>query len=411
MNPTNRTTRVILMRHGRSTFNQQQRYQGSSDASELTEQGCETACQVGQWLQDLEIDAIYVSPLRRAKQTLEQIQPYLDHRIPVYVRPQLREIELPDWEGLPYEQVKTEFTELYQTWKQQPHKFKMGHRYASEYELEKHYGNTAVLAAPAPTATQTECFPVLDLYLRAEQFWQDVLPHRPGQTILVISHGGTNHALISTALGLSPAHHHSLQQSNCGISILNVAADLQTAQLEVLNLTTPLGETLPKLKEGKQGLRLLLVPSDTNATDAAKLAEFLKSVPIEFSLASDLDHPTVDRLLVHHPRAVNLQVCREQFLQDWLGTLRWKPITISDLTTGLVVAPPASLQLLLAEATGLPLNQHRWFQLQPGCLSVLHYPSANQRPVVQAINLSTAGAAGLAAATQTSVTLGGRVNG
>jgi phosphoserine phosphatase len=411
MNLNNSATRAILIRHGRSTFNQQQRYQGSSDCSGLTEEGCKTARQVGEWLQNLPIDAIYVSPLRRAQQTLHEIQTYVDRRIPVYVHSCLREIELPAWEGLPYQQVKTEFTDAYYTWKQQPHKFKMASVNKSGYASSHAFSNISSNSAVVASSMKRDCFPVLDLYLRAEQFWQDVLPHRRGQTIVSISHGGTNHALISTALGLSPAHHHGLQQSNCGISILDFAAHSRDAQLAALNLTTHLGETLPKLKEGKQGLRLLLVPSAVDSTHTTDLAEFLKPISIDFSLTNDPNHQTVERLLTHHPSTVKLQVCREQFLQDWLQTLRWKQISVSNLTTGLVVASPSSLQMLLAEATGLSSDQCWRFQLQPGSLSVLYYPNSDHRPILQAMNLQVMNVQAMLAATQTSFTLGGTVNG
>lgn len=408
MNPTDMATRVILIRHGRSTFNQQQRYQGSSDTSDLTEEGCKTSRQVGQWLQNWSIDAIYVSPLRRAQQTLHEIQSYLDPCIPAYVHSNLREIDLPAWEGLPYQQVKAEYTEAYYTWKHRPDQFKMICEDRIGYAFGKQYNHSAVIAAPI----KRECFPVLDLYQRAEQFWQDVLPHRRGQTILSISHGGTNHALISTALGLPPTHHHTLQQSNCGVSILNFAAQTPNAQLEALNLTNHLGETLPKLKEGKQGLRLLLVPSAADSTHVTQLAEFLKPIPIDFSLTNDSNHHTVEQLLTHHPSTVKLQVCREQFLQDWLQTLRWKQINVPDLTTGLVVAPSSSLQMLLAEATGLPFDQCWRFQLQPGSLSVLYYPNSDHRPILQAMNLQAMNLQAMnLAATQTSFTLGGTING
>ena len=42
------TTRVILVRHGQSTFNLNQRIQGQIDVSELTELGISQARQVGE---------------------------------------------------------------------------------------------------------------------------------------------------------------------------------------------------------------------------------------------------------------------------------------------------------------------------------------------------------------------------
>ncbi|NJN20872.1 MAG: histidine phosphatase family protein [Leptolyngbya sp. RL_3_1] len=60
-------TRVILLRHGRSTLNDAGCYQGSSDQSDLTSQGVLASRQVGQFLAHCPIDAIYVSPSPSSK--------------------------------------------------------------------------------------------------------------------------------------------------------------------------------------------------------------------------------------------------------------------------------------------------------------------------------------------------------
>jgi hypothetical protein len=69
----NSSTRVILVRHGRSTYNEAGRYQGSSDDAVLTQKGKETAQLVGQMLNGMAIDAIYTSPLRRVQETIGEI--------------------------------------------------------------------------------------------------------------------------------------------------------------------------------------------------------------------------------------------------------------------------------------------------------------------------------------------------
>ncbi|MHC5831076.1 MAG: histidine phosphatase family protein, partial [Nostoc sp.] len=69
-----------------------------------------------------------------------------------------------------------------------------------------------------------------------------------------------NRALISTALSIPPSRYHSIQQSNCGITVLNFAGGLgESVQLESLNQTQHTGEILPSLRPDHQGIRLLLV--------------------------------------------------------------------------------------------------------------------------------------------------------
>lgn len=378
---TNRTTRVILIRHGRSTFNERKLYQGSSNASVLTEQGWQTAGQVGQYLKEQPIEAIYSSPLKRVRQTVEAILETMLETLPstpdLHIHPGLREIDLHDWEGQSFQFVQETYAADYQCWKQRPHEFQLAADTITSLDASRRA--TAV-------AIQTRCFPVLDLYERAQQFWQDVLRHHPGQTIAVVGHGGTNRALISTALGLAAERFHCLQQSNCGISLLHFSDScLAAGHLQTLNLTTPLGESLPKLKEGKQGLRLLLLPSESTSQSIEPLSARLREVAIEFSLASP-DSTIADHLLQHHPATVQLQSQQEQFLLHWQRTIEAKSSDSPHLIAGLVVAKSNDIQHIIGEAIGLSPSQRWRLQVQPGALSVLHYPVVAHSPVLQAFN-------------------------
>ena len=102
--PSAAPSRVILVRHGRSTFNDQGRYQGSSNEAVLTQKGIETAQHVGRFLRKKAIDVVYTSPLLRAKQTTEEIlKTMADQRLKlITVNHNLREIDLSIWEGLTY---------------------------------------------------------------------------------------------------------------------------------------------------------------------------------------------------------------------------------------------------------------------------------------------------------------------
>ena len=61
----------LLLRHGQTNFNKEGRIQGSTDFSRLSEEGARQAKDVGTFLAGLTIDAVYVSPLSRARETLE----------------------------------------------------------------------------------------------------------------------------------------------------------------------------------------------------------------------------------------------------------------------------------------------------------------------------------------------------
>ena len=376
-------TRVILLRHGQSTYNALGLYQGCCDESVLTEAGCQMARQTGAFLSGIKFDAVYTSPLKRAQETTRQVLATMEFGVDpqqIHVAPLLREADLPVWQGLPFETVREQFAADYRCWKQTPHQFAM---------------------EVVQSGSKRLFHPALDLYARLKQFWKEMLPHHRDQTLLVVAHGGTNRAAIATALGISPARYHTIQQSNCALSILYFpTGELSLARLEAVNLTRHAQthhaltrqseENLPPPKEGGHGLRLLLVPTQILQPEQARqLTSLLQTVPIQFSLSdscNDRDSPkggwrqraqqTLDTILQFHPETVQLQVWRQDFPEIWqqaLGqTKRHDPLDSLGnwsgspppggfrsssrtglLTTGLVMARPNAIASFLEQAIGL----------------------------------------------------------
>ncbi|ELR99918.1 histidine phosphatase family protein [Gloeocapsa sp. PCC 73106] len=233
--------KVFLVRHGLSTYNTEGRYQGCSDESILTPKGLKAAYQTGLALKDYQFDVIYSSPLQRAQQTIREILRVFPNRDPaeIILDDRLKEVNMFSWEGLTYEYVKNNFPQAYQCWEKTPHLLSF-------------------------SQDGKPFFTVLELYQQGESFWQDLVKKYSHQTILIIAHGGTNRALISAALGLSPDKYHTLQQSNCGISYLEFKQPGAVSLYE-FNSTLHLGETLPKLKEGKQGVRYLFMNKESQS--------------------------------------------------------------------------------------------------------------------------------------------------
>ena len=343
------------MRHGRSIFNEQGRYQGASDEAVLTSKGVQDSFHTGLALQHCSFDAIYTSPLQRTQQTAQQILTALNSHRPISITTHhdLKEIDLPQWAGRPYLQVRTQLVEDYRCWIEQPQAFVMG---------DKH--------------------PVQELYAQARRFWENVLPRHSGQTILVVSHGGTIRALLSTALGIDCRYFHSLQQSNCGISQLRFQSG-QVA-LEMMNDTQHLGEILPKLKAGKQGLRLLLV-SDSNVPGGQTQ---LEGVEIDFSVShGSRAQPLTQQLLKRHPHTVQLQSDHRDLSRLWLSALNKRQPQQSDrpITTGLVVAQPHVLLDMLSHVVGSPPDG---LSLAPGGINIIHYAQSQTLPILQALNFA-----------------------
>jgi probable phosphoglycerate mutase len=433
-------TRVIIVRHGQSTYNIERRIQGRTDASSLTEQGRSDATKTGQALSQIKFQATYSSPLNRAKTTAEIIHSQLADKSAVHqISDSLIEVDLPLWAGMLSSEVKDKFPADYKTWKTRPHEFKM------------------VINDAQGTR---EHFPVLALYAQAKQFWQEILSRHQGETVLIVAHNGINRALISTALGISPSGYHGLQQSNCNISVLNFAGGLDdTVQLESMNQTQHLGETIPSLRPNHQkdkGFRLLLVRhgetewnrqgkfqgqidiplNDNGRSQAAKAGEFLKDITFDFAFSSTMSRPkeTGEIILKHHsgidiqlldglreishgtwegkfeseieagfpgelerwrtvpaqvqmPEGENLQDVRQRAVLAWETILKYAQE--NNLKTGLVVAHDATNKTLLCEILGLPLENFWNFRQGNGAVSVIDYPEgANGSPVLQAMNIT-----------------------
>ncbi len=432
-------TRVIIVRHGQSTYNIEKRIQGRSRShpSLLTEKGRTDTAKVGKALSNISFNSIYCSPLERAKSTAEIISSELQAvSTSIQTDDHLLEVDLPLWSGMTTAEVKEKFPQDYETWHKCPEKLMM------------------LVSTESGTI---EHFPVLSLYEQARNFWEKILQHHQGKTVLIVGHNGINRALISTALGIPPTRYHSLQQSNCNITVLNFAGGLgDTVQLESLNQTQHLGETFPSVRPGHEGVRLLLVRhgetewnrqgrfqgqidiplNDNGRLQAQKAGEFLKDVPVDFAVSSSMSRPkeTAEIILQQHsqielgledglreishglwegkfeteieqefpgelekwrtipetvqmPEGENLQQVCDRSVATWQSIVQ--VALDNQRQIGLIVAHDATNKTLLCHILGLSGKNFWNFRQGNGAVSVIDYPSGlNGLPVLQAMNIT-----------------------
>ncbi|KAJ7567406.1 hypothetical protein O6H91_02G145900 [Diphasiastrum complanatum] len=181
--------RVVLVRHGQSTWNEIGRIQGSSNFAVLTAKGESQAETSRQMLLSDSFDLCFHSPLARAKRTAEIIWGFRKNAmIPIE---DLREIDLYSFQGLMKNEGKQLYGEAYRTWQKD----------AANFSIDGHY-------------------PVRELWERAQKCWSTILCSE-GRSILVVAHNAVNQALVATAAGLGPEYFRQLLQSNCGVSVLD----------------------------------------------------------------------------------------------------------------------------------------------------------------------------------------------
>lgn len=115
-------TNIFLVRHGETEWNKKNRLQGNKD-SPLTASGIKQAYDVKKSLEQYVIDHAYVSPLKRARDTLEIILE--DRKLEVAIRDNLREINLGPWEGKTRQETALSHPDEYMAFWERPDIFNL----------------------------------------------------------------------------------------------------------------------------------------------------------------------------------------------------------------------------------------------------------------------------------------------
>lgn len=184
---------LVLMRHAETVWNRERRYQGWQDPP-LSDTGHAQAEAAGRLLATQPIQAVWSSPLQRARQTAEAVA--TPRGLEVRVDDAFGEMGFGQWEGLTSDEVSAKFPDLYRTWLETPHLVTMP---SGETLVEVRERALRGLAA-----------------LRAAH---------DGGKVCLVTHGVTGRILILEALGLGLDRIWSLQVSFTGISELEFRDD------------------------------------------------------------------------------------------------------------------------------------------------------------------------------------------
>ena len=114
------TVRLVLVRHGLSSFNAKGLIQGRTDDSLLTEEGYKQALKAGKALSKINFNKIYSSPLVRAAETAKTIKKSFNKEQEIIFDKNLLEVDLSEWSGLKIDEIKNKFPEIYPIWKNDP---------------------------------------------------------------------------------------------------------------------------------------------------------------------------------------------------------------------------------------------------------------------------------------------------
>jgi probable phosphoglycerate mutase len=164
-------TFLYITRHGETKWNLEGRFQGQQN-SELTERGYRQANNLGQVIDEENIDLIISSPLRRARETAKAACG--SRRIPIIILDSLKELSLGEWEGQKLNELKNSEAEQYHLFWNDPLRYKP--RGGESFQA---------------------------MIQRAGQGLTEILKLAQGKRVLVVTHGMTLKAILHHLTGKS----------------------------------------------------------------------------------------------------------------------------------------------------------------------------------------------------------------
>lgn len=152
-------TKIYLTRHGETVWNRQYKFQGHKN-SDLTDKGILAAELLAYRIEDIELDYIVSSPLMRAYNTADIVRGNKD--IEIIKNDGLKEINLGEFEGMSYIDIKKEHAQLLAKIEKDP----FNNRYPSGENLR-------------------------EFYKRVVKAFIEIIDKHRNKTTLIVAHGGT----------------------------------------------------------------------------------------------------------------------------------------------------------------------------------------------------------------------------
>jgi alpha-ribazole phosphatase len=199
--------RLILVRHGHTIYNEENRYQGQSDIP-LNEKGLEQAKLLRKRFKNEKIEIIFSSDLKRAFQTAEEI--VKGRNIKIIKDERLREINYGVFEGLNVEEIKSKYNEILENWWNQPFKTRI------------------------PKGEKLK-----DLEKRVSQFLKEIFNKYKHKNVMIVSHSGPLRIIVLKCLNLPLSLIRSIRFDNASVSIVEIERKIGGV-LSLLNDTSHL---------------------------------------------------------------------------------------------------------------------------------------------------------------------------
>ena len=180
-------TRLILIRHGQTDYNLQNRYCGFSNPP-LNNQGIKQSKRLTARVKDIKIDKVYSSDLKRAYQTAEIIF----KNNPIEKVADFREVDFGLFEGLKYGELTKIYPKLYRDWINNPIEVKI---------------------------PNGEC--LKDLNKRVKKRLSSILSQHENKTLALVTHSGPIRIILYSALNSDLKMFWQIEPKTAALNIID----------------------------------------------------------------------------------------------------------------------------------------------------------------------------------------------
>lgn len=218
----NETMQLYFVRHGKTQWNLEGRYQGGHGNSPLLPESYKDIEKLATYLnnKDTDFQAFYTSPLQRAVTTATTLKKDMKSSAPVIIDSRLREFNLGELEGMKFVDAEAKYPEQIKAFRYIPDKYD-------------------------PTAFNGETFE--HMLQRGKALIADIVKKYPNKDdkVLLVSHGAALCALTRTLEGYSIADIRKRGGlANTSLTILETNDQGKTFQEKLWNETSYLKRTI-----------------------------------------------------------------------------------------------------------------------------------------------------------------------
>lgn len=172
-------TKIFFIRHGKTEWNLESKYQGAHGDSPLLPQSYREIKLLAKSLDDVEIAHIFTSPLPRAKTTAKKLIEALQRPIPLTIDDRLIEFNLGKMEGMKFSDVAAKWPTVLDNFRHHPDRY-----------------DESIVGSESFTS----------VIQRMRAVVQDYVHQFPQQNVVIVSHGAALNAAINGLLGVPMKH-------------------------------------------------------------------------------------------------------------------------------------------------------------------------------------------------------------